>query len=127
MAVSYCFASLLAFPLALYGTPIARAAALRFGIVDQPDGRLKNQTKPVPYFGGLAIYLSVLIPLCLFYTFDSRILSILLAGTLVLLLGLIDDFGVLTPGAKFSGQAIAAFVLIKGDIVIRVASLHPAV
>jgi len=127
MAVSYFFASLLAFLLALYGTPIAREAALRFGVVDQPDGRLKNQAEPIPYFGGLSIYLSVLIPLCLFYTFDARILSILLAGTLVLLLGLIDDFGVLTPGAKFSGQAIAAFVLIKGDIVIRVTSLHPAV
>lgn len=127
MAVSYFFAGALAFLLALYGTPIARAAALRFGVVDQPDGKLKTHTDPVPYFGGLSIYLSVLIPLCLFYTFDSRILAILLAGTLVLLLGLIDDFGVLTPGAKFSGQAIAAFVLIKGDILIRITSLHPIV
>ncbi len=127
MAFSYLFAGLLAFLLALYGTPIARAAALRFGVVDNPDGRLKTQQEPVPYFGGLAIYLAILIPLCLFYTFDARVLSILLAGTLVLLLGLIDDFGVLTPGAKFVGQAIAAIVLIKGDVVIRVESFHPSV
>lgn len=121
MALKYIWASLLAFLLALYGTPLARAAALRFGVVDKPDGKLKNQIEAIPYFGGLAVYLAVLIPLCLFYTFDERILSILLAGTLVLLLGLIDDFGVLTPPAKFIGQVIAATVLIKGDVIIRVA------
>lgn len=125
MNLSYFFASFLAFLLALYGTPVARAAALRFGVVDNPDGHLKNQSEPVPYFGGLAIYLAVLIPLCLFYTFDQRILAILLSGTLVLLLGLIDDFGVLTPAAKFMGQIIAAIVLIKSDVIIRIEFFPP--
>lgn len=125
MVLTYIFAGLLAFLLALYGTPIARSAALRFGVVDRPDGKLKDQADAVPYFGGLAIYLSVLIPLCLFYDFDARILSILLSGTLVLLLGLIDDFGVLRPSAKFAGQLIAAIVLIKGDVCIKIASLPP--
>jgi UDP-GlcNAc:undecaprenyl-phosphate GlcNAc-1-phosphate transferase len=125
MNLFYFFASFLAFLLALYGTPIARAAALRFGVVDNPDGRLKNQTEATPYLGGLAIYIAVLIPLCLFYQLDQRILAILLSSTLVLLLGLIDDFGVLTPTAKFIGQIIAAFVLIKGGIVIRIETFHP--
>jgi UDP-GlcNAc:undecaprenyl-phosphate/decaprenyl-phosphate GlcNAc-1-phosphate transferase len=120
MNLSYFLASFLAFLLALYGTPLARAAALRFGVVDTPDGRLKNQTEPIPYFGGLAIYLAVLIPLCLFYELDKRILAILLSGTLVLLLGLIDDFGVLTPAAKFMGQIVAAFVLIKSGVIIHI-------
>ncbi|HSP05556.1 MAG TPA: MraY family glycosyltransferase [Acidobacteriota bacterium] len=122
MADIYVLSSMLAFLLAIYGTPLAREAALRFGVVDAPDGRLKNQEEPVPYMGGLAIYIAVLIPLCLLYTFDSRILAILLSGTLVLLLGLIDDFGVLTPTAKLLGQIIAATVLIKGEVLIHVAS-----
>lgn len=126
MILTYLAVYVLAFLLALYGTPIARTAALRFGVVDHPDGRLKNQKEPVPYLGGLAIYLGVLIPLCLFYTFDTRLLAILLAGTLVLLLGLIDDFGVLTPAAKFIGQIIAAIVLVKGDVLIRIQSLPPS-
>jgi len=113
-------ACVLSFLLALYGTPIARAAALRFGVVDVPDGRLKNQVEPVPYMGGLAIYIAVLISMCLFYSFDSRLLAILLSGTLVLLLGLIDDFGVLTPGAKFMGQIVAVMVLIKANVVIKI-------
>ena len=127
MILSYLAAYVLALLLALYGTPIARKAAIRFGVVDNPDGRLKNHRAPVPYLGGLAIYLAVLIPLCLFYTFDTRILSILLAGTLVLMLGLIDDFGVLTPAAKMIGQLLAVFVLIKGDVFIRIGSFPPTV
>lgn len=126
MIVTYLAAYVLAFLLALYGTPIARKAALRFGVVDNPDGRLKNQKEAIPYLGGLAIYLGVLVPLCLLYTFDTRLLAILLAGTLVLLLGLIDDFGVLTPAAKFIGQLIAAIVLVKGDVLIRIQSLPPS-
>jgi len=127
MLWSFVLAAVLAFLVGLYGTPIARAAALRFGVVDQPDGKLKTQGEPVPYFGGLAIYLAVIIPLCLFYQLDKSILAILLAGTLVLLLGLIDDFGVLTPAAKFIGQFIATIVLVKGDILIHVESFPPYV
>ena len=124
---SFGLAAVLAFLVGLYGTPIARAAAMRFGVVDQPDGKLKTHREPVPYFGGLAIYLGVIIPLCLFYQFDKSVLAILLAGTLVLLLGLIDDFGVLTPAAKFVGQFIATMVLVKGDILIRIESFPPYV
>ena len=41
---------LLSFSIALYGVPIARQAALKYGIVDAADGRLKHQQEPVPYF-----------------------------------------------------------------------------
>ena len=44
--------------VALWLTPKMRDAALRFGIVDRPDGRLKTQRQPVPYLGGVAIYLT---------------------------------------------------------------------
>lgn len=113
----------LALVLALYGTPLARQAALRFNIVDRPDGRLKHQTWPVPYLGGLAIYLSFLITLALTFEFSQAVLGLLLAGTIIVMLGLIDDFGVLTPSAKFIGQLVAVFVLIKSDIRIELTFL----
>jgi len=113
----------LALVLALYGTPLARQAALRFNIVDRPDGRLKHQEEPVPYLGGLALYLSFLITLALTFEFSQAVLGLLLAGTIIVMLGLIDDFGVLTPGAKFIGQLVAVFVLIKSNIRIELAFL----
>jgi UDP-GlcNAc:undecaprenyl-phosphate GlcNAc-1-phosphate transferase len=39
------------------------------------------------------------------------------------MLGLIDDFGVLTPATKLIGQLLAVFVLIKSGIKIEIAAL----
>ncbi len=106
----------------IYGVPIARAAALKYGIVDAPDGRLKHQKEPVPYFGGLAIYLAFLMSLAFTFEFRQDVLGIVLAGTIVVMLGLIDDFGVLTPATKLIGQLLAVFVLIKSGIRIEIAA-----
>jgi len=113
----------LAFLLSLYGTPVAGKAAIQFDIVDYPDGNLKQHRGPVPYLGGLAIYAAFLLSLAMVFEFDRRVLGILLAGTILVLLGLIDDFGVLGVGPKFAGQFIAAFVLLKCDIAIHIAVL----
>ena len=112
----------LAFLLSLYGVPIARKAALKYGIVDAPDGRLKHQRDPVPYFGGLAIYLAFLMSLAFMFEFRHDVLGIILGGTIVVMLGLIDDFGVLTPWTKLAGQLLAVFVLIKSGIRIEIAA-----
>jgi UDP-GlcNAc:undecaprenyl-phosphate GlcNAc-1-phosphate transferase len=112
----------LAVLLSLYGVPIARQAALKYGIVDAPDGLLKHQREPVPYFGGLAIYLAFLMSLAFTFEFRHDVLGIVLAGTIAVMLGLIDDFGVLSPRSKFVGQLLAVFVLIKSGIRIEIAS-----
>ena len=117
----------LACAVALYGVPLARQAALKYGIVDAPDGRLKHQKEPVPYFGGLAIYLAFLMSLTFTFEFRHDVLGIILAGTIVVMLGLIDDFGVLTPWTKLCGQLLAVFVLIKSGIRIQIAALPESV
>lgn len=114
---------LMAVLLSIYGVPLARRAALKFGIVDSPDGRLKHQREPVPYLGGLAIYLAFLVSLAFTFEFRQDVLGIVLSGTLIVMLGLIDDFGVLSPGTKLAGQFLAVFVLIKSGIRIEIASL----
>jgi UDP-GlcNAc:undecaprenyl-phosphate GlcNAc-1-phosphate transferase len=110
----------LAYLLSIYGVPIARRAALTHGIVDSPDGRLKQQREPVPYLGGLAVYVAFLVSLAFTFEFRQDVLGIVLAGTLVMLLGLIDDFGVLSPSRKLAGQLLAVFVLIKSGIHINI-------
>ncbi|MBI4594928.1 MAG: hypothetical protein HY730_00945 [Candidatus Tectomicrobia bacterium] len=101
--LSFCLILL----LSLYCVPMARRAALSFIVVDRPDGRLKqHQAEPMPYFGGLAFYLAFLISLALTFEFRQAVLGLILADTLMLRLGLIDDFGVLSPWAKLIGQLI---------------------
>ncbi len=109
--------------LSLYFTPVIRQGALRYGVVDAPDGKLKTHGEPVAYLGGVAIYLSFLFALALTYEFTPRVLALLLAASLVVMLGLFDDLKVLSPQAKLAGQLVAASVLIKADIMIRLAFL----
>ena len=92
----------LAASLALYTTPLMRRAALQFGILDRPHGPLKSQQEPVPYLGGLAVFSAYLVTLSTMFEFSHAVLGILLAGTLMLLVGLIDDLGVLSPWAKLA-------------------------
>ena len=121
--ILYSFAFAIAFLLCLYLTPLMRKAALQFGITDNPDGKLKNQHEPVAYLGGLAVYLSFLVSLALILSFDQEMLGILLAGTIIVILGLIDDFGVLSPGVKLCGQSIAVLVLIRSGVYIKLGFL----
>src|SRR5690349_7300977 len=45
------------FFVSLLATPLFRKIALRFNIVDRPDDFLKPHQKPIPYLGGVAIFL----------------------------------------------------------------------
>ncbi len=123
MAVRLVLGFVLAYLLARVGVPVAMEAALRFGIVDRPDGALKQQGQPVPYFGGLAIFVAFLLSLGMTFELDQELLALLLASTIVATLGLIDDFGVLTPRAKVLGQMVAVFVLVRADVMVKVAVL----
>jgi UDP-GlcNAc:undecaprenyl-phosphate GlcNAc-1-phosphate transferase len=105
--------------LSFYTTPLMRRAALKFGIVDRPNGALKAHSEPVPYLGGLAVFLAYLIALALTFEFSYAVLGILLSGTLMLLLGLIDDLGVLSPFEKLAGQLLAVVALIKAGLFIK--------
>jgi len=109
----------LATGIAVWLTPRMREAAIRFGIVDRPDGRLKTHGEPVPYLGGLAICLAVLLALALTFQFTEEVLGLLLAGSIVVILGLVDDLGQLGPWSKLCGQLIAVIVLIKSGIYIQ--------
>jgi UDP-GlcNAc:undecaprenyl-phosphate GlcNAc-1-phosphate transferase len=109
----------LAYLLARVGVPMAREAALRFGVVDSPDGRLKRQCDPVPYLGGLAVFLAFLLALGMTFELEAELLALLLASTIVATLGLIDDFGVLTPRAKLLGQMVAVFVLLRAGVSVH--------
>src|SRR5262249_32257995 len=108
--IRYGVAFIFSFVFALYWTPLMRKAALQLRIVDFPDGKLKNHDSPVPYFGGIAVYLAFLVTVGVFTDFAQETLGLLLSGSIALTVGLIDDFGVLSPAQKLLGQALAALV-----------------
>jgi UDP-GlcNAc:undecaprenyl-phosphate GlcNAc-1-phosphate transferase len=119
----YGFIFMLALCTCVYITPIVIEAAITYDIVDRPDGNLKQHQQPVAYLGGIAIYLAFLATLALAFDFSREVLGLLLAATIVILLGIIDDLKPLGPKVKLLGQVIAVFVLIKCDIYIKVAAI----
>ncbi len=56
MMLSVAVAALVAFLASLLLTAAVRALAWRWGIVDWPDGRRKLHGRPVPLWGGMAVY-----------------------------------------------------------------------
>ena len=123
-----CFFSfILAVGLSLYITPIVIEAALKYDIVDRPDGMLKTHDRPTAYLGGLAVYLAFLFTLALTFDFSSEVLGILLAGSMIVMLGVVDDLRPLGPGLKLIGQAVAVLVLMRAGLYIKIAVLPPGI
>ncbi|MFH2107825.1 MAG: MraY family glycosyltransferase [Chrysiogenia bacterium] len=112
------FTFILSFFLTIYGTPLAQRVAFRYQLLDQPDGKLKNQAQPVPYMGGVIVYFAFISPISLVFAFNQQLLGILFASSILLLVGLFDDFKALTPGIKFLFQIVATYILLKSGIVI---------
>jgi len=111
--------------IVLYGTPVTRRVAIRYGILDHPDGKLKNQKDPVPYMGGVIVYFAFISPISLLFEFNKELLGIMFAASILLIVGLFDDLKAMTPGIKFLFQVVATYILIKSGIYINLAALPP--
>ena len=101
-------------------TPVTRWLSTRLGFMDQPSAR-KVHTTPMPRFGGIAMYGAVVVALLVFedrFRVD-QLVSILLGATWVSFLGGWDDRWGLRPILKFSGQIIAAVILIAAGVHVN--------
>jgi UDP-GlcNAc:undecaprenyl-phosphate GlcNAc-1-phosphate transferase len=99
-------------------TPAVRKLATRFGAIDRPDQRKVHKT-PIPRMGGLAIYAGFLAAVFAGMHVTTEITGLLLGGTAILLVGIIDDIYQIPAVVKLCGQIAAASVLIFFDIQIE--------
>src|SRR5207302_8412154 len=99
-------------------TPLFRRLAVRVGAVDHPSSR-KIHESTTPLLGGVAVYLAFLIailantaglatPLVL----NEGMLGVLAGGTLLLLVGVLDDIRHVPATAKLVVQLLAATIVI---------------
>lgn len=129
----YIYVFYAAFIIAFLFTPVMRAVAMHYGIIDQPDRLRKMHNVPVAYLGGAAVFLGWLGGLAVSevlrlhrvdpgWPTDSLGIAhpiipfgIVLGALMIVLLGLWDDVYKLRPGMKILGQiAAAAFMLLDG-------------
>lgn len=119
-------AGLLAFLIALFAslmlTVPVRALALRVGMVDLPGPR-KVHLRPIPLLGGLAMYGAVVLAVLLTFSGAARaqIVGILTGATVVAVVGILDDRGLLHHQIKlFLGMPLAACVLLVTGVHAQV-------
>lgn len=104
--------------------PSIRHVGLRLSIIDKRSAR-KVHSRVVTRFGGLAIYLGFIFAIGAAFVLgfdvacpDMRyLIAILLAATLMLILGIYDDARGANALTKFSVQVLAALLLIKSGVV----------
>ena len=113
---------ILAFIIALLAswvlTPYVKKLAFRIGALDKPDGR-KVHHGIMPRLGGLAIYLAFVIAVLATMHMTRDIFALLLGGTVIVIIGILDDKYQLPAKVKLLGQIAAAFVLVLFDIKIE--------
>lgn len=115
---TYFVAFIVALAVAYLITPTVKDIAVKAGAMDAPDAR-KVHTKPIPRMGGLAIYLGFVLAVLASMHLNREVIGLLLGGTVILIVGIIDDLKQLSPKVKLAGQIVAAVVLVLFDIRIE--------
>ncbi len=108
--------------------PVVRLYCLKKGFVDLPDAR-KVHKDPIPRLGGVAIWLATILTFALLvliswdYPHGNGLSGILIGGSLMFVLGLVDDIYNLSPKFKLTiqiGAALTAFLLgVKIDVLFN--------
>jgi UDP-GlcNAc:undecaprenyl-phosphate GlcNAc-1-phosphate transferase len=103
----------------LITAPICRRIAIRAGIVDQP-GPLKTHRRPVPYLGGVAVFLGLVVG-----PFEAGRVELLLPYAGALALGLVDDALGLPARGRLGAEVvlgILAAAVVPGPWPARLAT-----
>ena len=114
----YFWAFAVALIVALLITPAVILLAQKTGAMDAPNAR-KVHKKPIPRIGGLAIYsgfMAAIIFVALKFGLDGEqfqeTVGLVVSGSLIVALGLLDDYKNLPAKLKLLGQIGAAAVLV---------------
>ena len=101
--------------VAFAAAPLSIKLAHRFGIIDKPKDARRVHKKPIPRFGGMAIFLGSMAAMTIPAGMNGKIKIAMLGGLLMYGLGVIDDLYDIKPAFKFLGQfGIASLVYALG-------------
>jgi len=109
--------------IAVVITPLVKQFAFFVGAIDKPNER-KVHTKLMPRLGGLAIYLAFILGFFIVYPaitgIDGKLVwGLIIGGSIIVLVGALDDRFELSPKWKLLGQIAAAIVVISFGIDIE--------
>jgi len=107
--------------------PVVRSIAVAGQIFDVPDAGLKPHERPIPYLGGVGIYIgwaAAVAWAAVVFPFSRHMLILIFAaGTVMMLTGLIDDIRDLRPRTKLLFELVAAGLLLWSGVGGHVAEI----
>ena len=123
----HVLAFMIALGVALFLTPVVISFARRTGALDAPDAR-KVHVRPIPRIGGIGIYAAFMVSVLVQMSISdlspelmTSLWGLLAGGTIIVAIGIIDDYRDLPAKVKLLGQIFAACVLVIGfDVRIDV-------
>jgi len=116
---NYFIAFISAVIISFIMTPPARKLAIKVGALDVPKDARKIHKKPMPYFGGLAIYVSIIACMFVYMPHTRTNLFTMAGATIIVLTGVVDDMYGMPAKIKMLMQLIAAAVAITGGVQIH--------
>jgi UDP-GlcNAc:undecaprenyl-phosphate GlcNAc-1-phosphate transferase len=105
-------------------TPLMVHLAHQWGLVDHPSDR-KIHAHPTPRLGGVAVYLGFLGSVLLNSILPDWMIATLAAGSLLLIVGVIDDIWELPAASKLVAQLVAAGIVIATGKVLTLFPVGP--
>jgi len=110
--------SLIVMVLAWLSIKVAR----HLNLIDFPGSAPhKQHTRPTPLAGGIALVSALALSTWIFGAFsDQNVKATFFAGSIVFIFGLWDDFRSIPPLAKFVGQFLAALILIRLGVYVKI-------
>jgi UDP-GlcNAc:undecaprenyl-phosphate/decaprenyl-phosphate GlcNAc-1-phosphate transferase len=117
----YVFSFLTTFAITCGITPFVIKFARRFKLVDDAKKRFHPahiHTGIIPRAGGLAIFIGIAISIIVFLGFTKITIGLLLAGTILTLIGLLDDKKDVNPYIRLATNTVSALCVIGVGIGI---------
>ena len=116
--MSYILMVLLSCAISFAMTPLAIRLAPKIGAMDIPKDKRRMHSKPMPRFGGMAMFAGVEIALAVFLYYDPKVITIIIGGACIYFVGVVDDIRGMGAKVKFVLQIAAAVIVYIGGIRI---------
>jgi UDP-GlcNAc:undecaprenyl-phosphate GlcNAc-1-phosphate transferase len=109
-AVRYTASFAIPCAAALVLTPAAARIARRLGAMDAPGGH-KTHAQAVPYLGGVAVALGMLLVGAFAAGANGKLLTVVVGALVLAAIGLLDDAAPVSPAVRLGYQAVAGLAL----------------
>lgn len=123
----YLVTLVISFAVSAAFMPLCILAARKLNIMDFPTSSIKTHTSAVPYLGGAAVFAGFVLSLALIRYLSHfptgtlyQLRGIVIGSTVIFVMGVVDDIHDLDYKIKFFVQIVAASVLFRYGIGIKI-------